>query len=380
MSRLSKANFEAKYNNASSGNFATNSTQEIGSDDLREFSEDISDTFFGFDDDAYDGAKGVASEVVSLTELKALPTVSKGRVIVLFDDRGGVGDPRNSRLRAYILTTSALTANEPYVVIPDDYDGSTNVKVWKLLYTEQTLYPGVNSITNLKAIPTDSGLMNGAFISFRDTSSSNILRCYELVSGTDAESLPLIVRPDDYDGVTNASVWKSAVIQSSDTLEDILTNGNDGGALQIKNILDPTDPQDAATMAYVDAATGGLLTTTVTVSTAEILNINSSPKTLITAPGAGELISLQSIVIQYIFNTAAYATNVDLQLRHGNNTAYSNGGILDQTADRIIFPSSNYTASNDPSNQPITLTVSGGNPTAGSGTLKIFLTYRIITL
>ncbi|GAB5417525.1 MAG: hypothetical protein Crog4KO_07970 [Crocinitomicaceae bacterium] len=35
-------------------------------------------------------------------------------------------------------------------------------------------------------------------------------------------------------------------------LSEVLTQGNDGGAIQIKNIQDPTDPQDAATKAYVD--------------------------------------------------------------------------------------------------------------------------------
>jgi hypothetical protein len=39
----------------------------------------------------------------------------------------------------------------------------------------------------------------------------------------------------------------------SPDLESVLTEGNDGGALQIKNIADPTDPQDATTKAYVDA-------------------------------------------------------------------------------------------------------------------------------
>ena len=35
-------------------------------------------------------------------------------------------------------------------------------------------------------------------------------------------------------------------------LGDILTNGNDGNGVQIKNIANPTDAQDAATKAYVD--------------------------------------------------------------------------------------------------------------------------------
>jgi hypothetical protein len=34
------------------------------------------------------------------------------------------------------------------------------------------------------------------------------LAVYELVSGTDAESSPEIIRPLDFDAVTNAKVWK----------------------------------------------------------------------------------------------------------------------------------------------------------------------------
>jgi hypothetical protein len=37
-------------------------------------------------------------------------------------------------------------------------------------------------------------------------------------------------------------------------LEDVLTEGNDAGGLQMKNVGPPTDPLDASTKAYVDAA------------------------------------------------------------------------------------------------------------------------------
>jgi hypothetical protein len=71
--------------------------------------------------------------------------------------------------------------------------------------------PGINTITALKAIVTvNNGVTPvGTCIAYRDT-TDNVFRFYELVSGTDAESLPDIVRPTDFNATTNQKVWKSA--------------------------------------------------------------------------------------------------------------------------------------------------------------------------
>lgn len=44
----------------------------------------------------------------------------------------------------------------------------------------------------------------------------------------------------------------AGTITESQNLNDVLTEGNDAGGLQIKNMADPTDARDAATKAYVD--------------------------------------------------------------------------------------------------------------------------------
>jgi len=70
--------------------------------------------------------------------------------------------------------------------------------------------PGINTIANLKTIAT-VGLSTGITVHFRDTGNSDAFRMYELVSGTDVEHTPDIVRPSDYNATTNQKVWKIAV-------------------------------------------------------------------------------------------------------------------------------------------------------------------------
>ncbi len=63
----------------------------------------------------------------------------------------------------------------------------------------------VTDTTGLKAIVT-VGVQVGTIVSFFDGSLG--VNLYKLFAGTDAEALPGIVRPSDYDGSTNAKVWK----------------------------------------------------------------------------------------------------------------------------------------------------------------------------
>lgn len=81
----------------------------------------------------------------------------------------------------------------------------------------------INTIAGLKAIVT-VGLSVPLYTVFRDTGNGDVLRVYELVSGTDSESTPDIIRPDDYASSTNEKVWKLAI-----PAEDNLTDYNASG-------------------------------------------------------------------------------------------------------------------------------------------------------
>lgn len=127
MSQLSLSGFLSKW----AGLFADNSARDISELDMRDFRQDIADSFLNTTDQQYNGVAGIK--------------------------------------------------------------------------------PGISTITALKAIVT-SGLNTGIFTFFRDTSNGDVLRVYELVSGTDAESSPVVIRPDDYATTTNEKVWKLSVI------------------------------------------------------------------------------------------------------------------------------------------------------------------------
>ncbi len=89
-----------------------------------------------------------------------------------------------------------------------------------------------NIITTTRAV--------GEIVAFVDADTSNQLRFYQLTSGTDAESAPDVIRPDDYASSTNQKVWK------------LRTAGSSGGGgatsyefLQSEVILGRTEAIDA---------------------------------------------------------------------------------------------------------------------------------------
>lgn len=132
MAKLSISAFVSKWGTL----FADNSSRAISEQDIRDFRQDVSDSFLNLTDQDYTGIKGLNS--------------------------------------------------------------------------------GISTIANLKSV-ISSVLSLGVVVVFRDTGNGNVLRLYELVSGTDAETSPDIIRPNDYATTTNERVWKIANVSSSGT-------------------------------------------------------------------------------------------------------------------------------------------------------------------
>ena len=130
---------------------------------------------------------------------------------------------------------------------------------------------------------------------------------------------------------------------------------------------------------------GARYTATLDVSSAEILAMNTTPLELVAAPGSGKVIKIQSIVCNYTYVSATYATNVKLQvITDGATIAQYEQGMLGATVSTIRqlseVNSSSTTATQLLDNAAVNLRVETGDPTAGDGTLKIYATYDIVTL
>lgn len=126
---------------------------------------------------------------------------------------------------------------------------------------------------------------------------------------------------------------------------------------------------------------------TVTVSTAELLALNTTPKTLLAAPGANKAIIVAGAFLWLDYNSTAYdgiAAGEDLAIRYTNGSGQlvatiEATGFLDATADaiRYVYPIS--TAAITPvANAAVVLFMETGNIATGNSPLKVRLNYRIV--
>jgi hypothetical protein len=140
------------------------------------------------------------------------------------------------------------------------------------------------------------------------------------------------------------------------------------------------------TFAFVED--NNIFSASLSLTSAQILALNTTPQTIVSAPGASKYIEVISATGEYTFVTAAYATNTTLQLIYTGATrsVASNGSILTGTVNLIyqfnvapaLTPAT--TATQILTNTALQVKVETGNPTGGSGTVKVKILYRIVTL
>lgn len=122
----------------------------------------------------------------------------------------------------------------------------------------------------------------------------------------------------------------------------------------------------------------------ISIPSADILNSFSVPILAIAAPGAGYHIRITSCSSKLIFNSIAYATELDLAVYTdtANNVQYLIQGALNGTVtgnklgviNSAIFAADTQLLSN----KAIYIEASGADPTLGNSDVVVYLSYEIV--
>jgi hypothetical protein len=122
------------------------------------------------------------------------------------------------------------------------------------------------------------------------------------------------------------------------------------------------------------------------ITSAELLASNTTPIVLVTAPPAGFVHDVISVFASTDGNFTAppYATNTTLEvITQGATVAQFTSSFLASTTNRIVkfFPNAVSVASNSNLvNGNLLLKTFGGDPTAGTYDIKVYVAYRIAEL
>lgn len=137
----------------------------------------------------------------------------------------------------------------------------------------------------------------------------------------------------------------------------------------------------SSTSSDIDAWVIQTLTTTIT--SAQILALNTTAKEIIPAPWAWKVVIVDKVIATIDYGTATYATNTTLEVRYGTATTKVTADIawlLTATADKAVsvggIEAELVTAIND----NVKVNVATGNPITWDSNIKITAVYRVISI
>ena len=137
-------------------------------------------------------------------------------------------------------------------------------------------------------------------------------------------------------------------------------------------------------------AGGAVQSVTVSLSSAQLLALNTSPVTIVPAPGAGSYILVLVTSYELIYGSSPYSLAGDPPgLAYGGNATYPadegwNVSSFTGSSSSVAFvtgPGSiGFVPTSNVSNQPVKLVADIGNPTSGNSTGKVTVLYATVTL
>jgi hypothetical protein len=115
----------------------------------------------------------------------------------------------------------------------------------------------------------------------------------------------------------------------------------------------------------------------ISLSSAELLNLYTTPKTIVSAPGSGKIVLPLAYVVNFIYASIAYATNTSLRSRNPTGTTVSLFNINAGSSSITKLDGGSITAIE---NEKLEIFVNAGNPTAGDSTMTVGVYYKVHTL
>lgn len=191
------------------------------------------------------------------------------------------------------------------------------------------------------------------------------------------------------DCITTTKAYNFFGISIGEYLTNVFTKITDKVKL-ISNLVNIntqaiSDETTRATAAELALSSGSVLTTKVTLTSANIKNLNSTPITLLAAPGTGKYYDVQSITIRNRFNTTAYNASLDILaiwFSQGADSIYEISGAIKQlgTYAHALVRKAPVVDDIQIEEDDSILISAASNSTVGDGEIDIYITYKIITL
>ena len=140
-----------------------------------------------------------------------------------------------------------------------------------------------------------------------------------------------------------------------------------------------------ATGATGPAGNTNVLTTKLTLTTAQILALNTTPIQIVPTPGVGFALQVINVMVRLNYNSIAYTTNTTIGIYNNGSNLYQHliAGVLGDTVTKIGIGSdqmTTVTVSQVVENTALVVSTIGGNPLAGNSSINVYLTYSIVTL
>lgn len=120
------------------------------------------------------------------------------------------------------------------------------------------------------------------------------------------------------------------------------------------------------------------------IPTADVLQLNTTPQTIVAAQGAGTAIEVISASVKIDFNSAAYATNTDIvlicNLATTEQVAADINASTSSTKKFKIVTAGSASDTQLIANAALQVSVANGDPIAGDSDITVYVLYRVVTL